>query len=265
MNKTTDHCIINGKLSQYVEEEIEKLFPNHYAYEVIRILNTQPLLFLQHYQRFENTCQKAGYGMLPKREVLEQEILDLIKIDQLDNTNIKIVVTGELRVVFSIPAVYPTQQEYREGVLCRLLFEERKNPKLKIYQAELRQKADAKKAEKHVFESLLVNKQGFITEGSKSNIFFIKGRDLYTAPDDMVLSGVTRQKVIEICADLSLKIHTQPVHYKDIDTYEAAFICGTSPGVLAVNAIEDIALQASHPLIRQIHQLYSLSCTNGYQ
>lgn len=135
------------------------------------------------------------------------------------------------------------------GVNCNFLHEERENPELKIFQAELRKKVDKKKQEAGVFESILVNEQGFITEGSKSNIFFIKDDELYTAPDYLVLSGITRQKIIEICKSFSIKVNFEAVHFQNMNTYDAAFICGTSPGVLPIKAVEDTSFQTDHPVL----------------
>ena len=45
-----------------------------------------------------------------------------------------------------------------------------------------------------LYEVLLVDRNGRITEGSRSNVFFVKGNKFYTGPSAMVLVGITRKK-----------------------------------------------------------------------
>ena len=115
---------------------------------------------------------------------------------------------------------------------------------------------DKKKQEEGVFESILVNKQGFITEGSKSNIFFIKDDELYTAPDSLVLSGITRQKIIAICKSFSINIIFEAVNFQNIKSFDAAFLCGTSPEVLPIRAIGFVGFQTKHSVLLKIQNAY---------
>ena len=55
-----------------------------------------------------------------------------------------------------------------------------------------------KESDKMLYEVLLVNRDGVITEGSRSNVFFIKSGEVYTPPTDAVLPGVTRTMIIRI-------------------------------------------------------------------
>jgi len=64
--------------------------------------------------------------------------------------------------------------------------------------------------------------------------------------------------VIEICEKLSLIINFKEVHFQNIKAFEAAFICGTSPGVLAVQSIEGIAFQVDHPMLRKIQNNFNI-------
>ena len=84
---------------------------------------------------------------------------------------------------------------------------------------------------------LLVDRNERITEGSRSNVFFVKGNRFYTAPDSMVLSGVTRKKVMECLADLEFTIVEEAVFTSEISTFDAVFLTGTSPKVLPVRSI----------------------------
>lgn len=250
-----DLIILNGELKGKIEDEINLLFQNKYAYEVIRLINSKPIFLELHFQRLEKTCQALGFPLM-NLSLLEQEIDVLIQENQLQNTNIKIVIQNDKRVVMAIESHYPSAEQYQNGVKCLFLFEERESPEIKVFQAQLRQKSNEQIKSEEIYESVLVNHQGLITEGSRSNLFFIKNDTLHTAPDHLVLGGITRLKILEICKELSVKLVFEAIHYQDLSKFQAAFICGTSPGVLPIQSIDNFHFNVKNPLLTQLHETY---------
>lgn len=167
LKKHNNFWIIDGKCKPFPKEGVEQLYSDHYAYEVVRLINGNPLFLEFHFNRLLNTCAGSCGDIPPNLQLLKNEIVVLVKKEQLSNINLKVIVSNERRAVFAIPSVYPTEEQYSHGVKCNFLHEERENPELKIFQAELRNKVDKQKQEAGVFESILVNKQAYITEGSK--------------------------------------------------------------------------------------------------
>jgi len=262
MKTLNKYWIFNGDYQAMPQSGAEKLFKDGYAYEVIRIINGKPIFLEDHFKRLRNTCAKSNNETLPDFELLKKEIVQLVEKEQLQNINVKIVITEGQRTVYAIESKYPTDREYEEGVNCELLFRERKNPELKIFQAKLRKEADRIKQQSPIFESVLVNQKGEITEGSKSNIFFIKGHRMYTAPNDLVLSGVTRQKIIEIAISQGIEMVYKAVNYKELEDFEAAFISGTSPGVLSIRQIQSQSFEVNNSILKVIQQAYFGLITN---
>ena len=249
--------IYNGTYQLLSEEDIVKIFGDDYAYEVIRLINRKPLFLEDHFKRLLNTCAKAGIDITVDIGMLNEEMTLLIEREKLQNTNVKIIVKQGRRAIFAIPSIYPSAKEHERGIDCELLFEERENPELKIFQAELRRKADKIKQQKKNYESLLVGQNGDITEGSKSNFFLIKDDVLYTAPSTKVLAGITRQMIIEIARKNNIHLVYESVNNKDLNKYDAAFICGTSPGVLAVREIGKMNFRVDHPVLMKIQRAYA--------
>lgn len=255
--------IINAKLQKESSEELAMLFTNDYAYEVIRLIDSKAIFLDLHFQRLEKTCKGLNYP-LPDFDILKAEIDMLVAENSLKSINIKIIIQNENRAVFALESHYPCEEDYLRGVHCDLLFEERENPELKSFQAELRKKANEQIVSHKIFESVLVNREGLITEGSRSNLFFIKNKVLYTAPDVLVLGGITRLKVMEICKTLHLPLKLEAIPVATLKEYEAAFICGTSPGVLAIQTIKDYQFQADHSILKMIHEKYHRNYLNSY-
>jgi len=134
----------------------------------------------------------------------------------------------------------------------------RNDPNIKQYHKDLVEKSNELIKETGAYEVLLINNKGFVTEGNKSNIFFVKNNEIYTAPDNMVLEGITRKKIIQIAKDLNIKIRFDAVQYNNINTFDSAFLTGTSPKVLKICCIDNINFRTENEIIEKISYEYDL-------
>jgi len=142
-------------------------------------------------------------------------------------------------LIYFIKSKYPEKKVYEKGIHTILFHSERENPNAKIINATLRNKVNDKIKKESAFEALLVNENNFITEGSRSNIFFVKKDKVYTAPAGEVLIGVTRSKVVQICKELNIEVVEEHVSVEELDNMDGAFMTGTSVSVLPITTIDD--------------------------
>lgn len=236
---------------------------NHQVvYEVFRVDQTYSVFLEDHLNRLFKSIttiyKKSSIGA----NDLKRLLIDYIQKSRVEFGNVKIefIFTSDVESelyfrAYFIPTSYPDSKMYREGVVCNVLNAERKSPSVKMANPELRQLSDSIIKKEKVYETILVNKDGFITECSRSNLFLIKTGVIYTAPDYMVLSGIIRQKVLKIIKDHQLPVIMEAVNINDLPLYEACFITGTSPRVLPVRQIGDIRFNVSNTLIYNIHNL----------
>jgi D-alanine transaminase len=78
-------------------------------------------------------------------------------------------------------------------------------------------------------------RNGYITEGSHSNIFFVIDGTLFTHPEsNNILSGVTRKNILRIAQEAGIKIREEAVQENRIRFIKEAFICNTSSEVTPV-------------------------------
>lgn len=77
-----------------------------------------------------------------------------------------------------------------------------------------------------------------------------------TAPDDKILSGITRKYIIEICRDINIRIDYRCVPADSLKNYDAVFMTGTSPMVLQFCCINDVNFKVPVPLIEKLRTLY---------
>jgi D-alanine transaminase len=78
-------------------------------------------------------------------------------------------------------------------------------------------------------------RNGFITEGSHSNIFFVIEGTLFTHPEsNHVLSGITRKNILRIANEAGIKVREEAVQENRIRFVKEAFITNTSAEVTPV-------------------------------
>ena len=230
------------------------------VYEVFRLIDGQPQFLAEHFTRLENSLGSIGMAVPFTMEELEKSISALVTEGRIQNHNLKLDVdiSGH-GMLYMSPTHYPDAEKYAKGVNTELFHRERKNPHIKMMDLELRDATDTVIREHNLFEVILVDREGYITEGSRSNVFFIKNGEVYTSPLHQVLPGVTRGKIIEIIQSKGIPIHEEPIPASEVGSFDAAFISGTSPKVLPIATIGDLAYDVNEPLLRSIMEWYDAS------
>lgn len=232
------------------------------VYEVIRLMGRVPLFLEDHLERWRRSAELMGEKMAFAPGRLLISIHQLVNVNEVADGNIKLIYNwkkdetkGDCYAWF-IPHRYPTDEENLQGIGVGLLHAERENPTAKVDHTRVRNQADAMIHAKGVYEVLLVDRNGYITEGSRSNCFMIRKGELLTPPSQAVLSGITRQKVLALCEELGFAVKEELVHEDDLDSVEALFLTGTSPGVLPIARIDQRSFQIEHPIIHSIREVY---------
>lgn len=232
-----DFFVYNGQVKPC--NEFTKIYPNSakLLYEVIRIIEKKPLFIQEHLKRLKNSIELSSKDINFNQNNLMNSIKSLIEENKIVNGNIKIIIDENNTLVYSVKHSYPSDEMYQNGVKTIFYFGERENPNAKVINNSFREKVNEKIKEAEAYEAVLVDHDGNITEGSKSNIFMIKEKTVYTAPINNVLPGITREKIILACKELSLEVKEEKINYMEISKFHGLFISGTSPKVLPINEI----------------------------
>lgn len=208
-------------------------------YEVIRIIDSVPLFLEDHLKRLNNSFDITNNKIWLSYNEIKVKLLKLIKINKVSFGNVKLVFNIEDNgekcfLAYFIKHKYPTYENYINGINVILYHGERNNPNVKIVNENFREKVNKQIKKCNAYEAILVDRNGNITEGSRSNIFMVKGDNIITPPLEDVLPGVTRGIIINICKQNGLNIEEKKIHYKKLNNMDAVFISGTSPKVLPV-------------------------------
>jgi branched-chain amino acid aminotransferase len=231
------------------------------VYEVIRVIDGIPLFLEDHFDRLLRSIQIQGLTFQMAFPDFKQNIAELVILNQKMAGNIKFVYSvaeGNIHWAFSfIPHSYPTPEEYQSGVVTDLFFAERQNPNAKVIQTGIRDEANQMISDRKLYEVLLVDSDGLITEGSRSNVFFVKNDIFYTAPASMILEGITWKKVLVCLNELGFSIAEEAVHVDEISQFEAAFMTGTSPKILPIRLIGSHVFDVRNNAVIKLMECYN--------
>jgi len=252
--------ILNGNLQPVEMFDNSLVYEGDSIYEVLRMGRGNPIFFADHMERLVTSVKLQKKKILADIPTLRKSIISLTRSDKKKESNLKIVFNYNNRatnyLVYCIEPIYPSEVQYRTGVKGILFFAERKDPASKVINHKLRSSIYHKLILEGAYEAILVNESNLITEGSRSNIFFLKGNMLVTAPDNVILNGITRKKILEICTENEIIVKFTSVSVQQIPDYEAVFMTGTSPMVLPFNCIDNYSLNVDLPLIKELRILY---------
>ncbi len=184
-------------------------------------------------------------------------IFDFIHDSKEQNFNIRIEIDVEtLDYSFAkFKGDYPTKSMYQQGVSLSTYNHLREHPNVKLAQKELKDKLNTYKRKNKVYEVLYINDDK-VYECSSSNIFFIRGKKVYTSKNKDVLVGITRSKVIDVCKSLGYEVVETDLFLCDINKMNASFITGTSKNVLPVKKINLKNYNVQNKMLRKIMKAF---------
>lgn len=253
--------IING-----ISADVSDYHPDMSAdiyYEIVRIIGRKFLFLDDHLERLRSSIRNSQL-IFPGEPVILESLKALLYENQFTEGNIRICLQKNRGnkpdlLCFFTPWIYPDEQTYLSGVQLVIYSHERPNPGIKKWDNKFRTDVRQTIHDFGVYEALLLNREGQITEGSRSNVFFIDASNkLITPPENSVLPGITRKYVIQICNEQGLETEERVIPREELKKLSACFISGTSPKVLPVYQIDKHQFNADHPILKIIMEQFNL-------
>jgi branched-chain amino acid aminotransferase len=259
--------IKNGEVASSENFSDEEIKAGKSIYEVIRIIDGVPLFLEKHIDRFKNSAKLIGQKMLLNNEEIKEGIGKLITVENVLNGNIKLVFNYMENMnnyyIYFLKHSYPSADMYEKGVATILYNGERTNPNAKVINAGFKDKVEKAIRESNAFEAILVDREGYITEGSKSNIFMVDCGKVITSPVEAVLPGITREIIIELIKTAGIPFAEERYHFENIGELEGLFISGTSPKVLPITTVDKYLFNSQdNRIIIKIKELFDKQIEN---
>lgn len=238
---------------QFIPEEEAKIsvynkaaFFDFGVYESIKVLKGQAFLPEQHVARLFNSAKQIDLDLgYTAKEVLNW-IQGLIKNNQHENAYLRLLAYGQTEndqqvelFIFPLGLTFYPRKLFKTGVKVITYQGERLLPQVKsmnLLVGFLALRA-AKKA--NALEALLVDCQGRITEGTRSNFFAVKNGIIIAPPKERVLAGVTLELLQKLIKQAGLNYREEDISLAQLGSYAEVFITSTGMGVMPVNQVDE--------------------------
>ena len=87
-------------------------------------------------------------------------------------------------------------------------------------------------------EALFLDHNGYVAEATVDNVFIVVDRTLMTPPTATNLRGITRETVIDLATELSIRVEERPFTLFDLWTAREAFMCGTMAEIVPIASVD---------------------------
>jgi branched-chain amino acid aminotransferase len=96
-------------------------------------------------------------------------------------------------------------------------------------------------------EALLLDTEGYVSEGSGENVFIVRGGVLKTTPLTSILEGITRNSIIKIAEDAGIKTVEERFTRDELYIADEAFFTGTAAEVTPIRESDGRAVGEGKP------------------
>ncbi len=91
-------------------------------------------------------------------------------------------------------------------------------------------------------EALLLDTDGYVSEGSGENVFIVRNGILFTPDLASCLDGITRDAIITIAKDLGIEVREKRITRDEMYCADEAFFTGTAAEVTPIRELDDRAI-----------------------
>ncbi len=88
-------------------------------------------------------------------------------------------------------------------------------------------------------EALLLDTEGYVSEGAGENVFIVKNGVVYTPDLASCLDGITRDSVITMARDLGIEVREKRITRDEIYCADEAFFTGTAAEITPIRELDD--------------------------
>jgi len=276
-------AVINGKFmplaSAKVSVEDRGFLFGDGIYELIRSHKGQLFRIDEHLQRMERSAQAIQLDLRHSRKEWKGLITKAMERSRIRDSKIYVEVTRGAAprshafpqgvastTVITVRPFEPIPERFRYRGVRVITTPDLRWGRCDIKSLNLLPNILAKQQalESGAFEAIFLRSgQGseatssYVTEGTSSNVFAVFGDVVVTSPQGpTILSGVTRDMVLELARSRGLKAEERAITSTDLFQADEVFLTGTTMEVLPINRVDQTAIGKGKPYrtTQQLHR-----------
>ncbi|QIB27411.1 aminotransferase class IV [Caloranaerobacter azorensis] len=223
------------------------------VFETIKIYKGIPILLKEHLDRMYNSVKELNIEINIPYEELEKKVYEYVK--NYDYKALRITVFDE-GYNFMIRDIPYKDEDYNRGY--KLNIAPIRRGKSFIYRHKTANYFEniylKRLALRESFdESLIVNTDEKILEGTMTNIFFIRGNKVFTPELSLnILPGIMRKEVIKTAKNIGIEVNECIIDIGDLSKFDFAFITNSLMDVLRVREIGDITYDEDNEIFYKL-------------
>jgi branched-chain amino acid aminotransferase len=107
-------------------------------------------------------------------------------------------------------------------------------------------------------EALLLDTEGYVSEGSGENIFIVRDGVLATPDLTSALDGITRATIMQLAGELGIKVVEKRITRDEVYVADEAFFTGTAAEVTPIRQLDGrpIGIGKRGPITEKLQKLY---------
>jgi branched-subunit amino acid aminotransferase/4-amino-4-deoxychorismate lyase len=211
------------------------------VYETVRVTRHIPYFLNEHLDRLIESCRIIELPLPYTKSQLTTWVMSLIEKIEEQTFNLKLLLIGSDFFILASSPLFPDRKWVKEGISTITVDYERRWVHAKTLNMLGSFLAYKKAKEQNCYDALLVNKSGEITEGTRTNVYFVKDSTVYSPPSNDILLGVMRMVLLKVLQEAKIEYKEQSIPLSSIGDYEGAFLTSTSTKILPIRQINNFA------------------------
>lgn len=253
---------LNGKFIHARDAKVSVFDPGFLygdgIFETLRTYQGKLWQIDEHLQRLYESAKMRGWKLSWTPQELREAIEKTVRRNGFPQSRVRIMITagGKYPTLFIwvAPLDRLAPSAFERGVSAITFPLERPFPQMKTTSMQPLLIARAEMFKKRAFEALLINRNGYITEGTWTNIFMVKKKVLIT-PRIGVLLGTTRNIVLKIARPL-FRIRKRDITRRELLHADECFLTNSIKGIVPVTKVdgEKIGTGRPGPVMRHLRE-----------
>ena len=262
---------INGKLYPKDEAKISVfdhgLLYGDGVFEGIRCYNGNIFKLSEHIDRLYDSAKAISMEIQLTRDELKDAVINTLKANNLKDSYIRLIVTRgvgklglnpflceESQVIIITDFIQLYSKELYEKGLDAIIVptirnhSDALNPNVKSlnYLNNILAKIECINA--GATEGIMLNKDGYVAEGTGDNIFIVKDNGIITPPTTAgILIGITRNVVIELANEAGTTVKEEQLTRDDLYNADECFLTGTAAEIIPVVNLDGRKIASGRP------------------
>jgi branched-subunit amino acid aminotransferase/4-amino-4-deoxychorismate lyase len=244
---TGKFCSLNGKLIPAAEtavrvDDIDFTY-GYGVYETLKVRKKILYFPALHAQRLLYSASLIGLAHTFEARQIEAWIRSLVKTNAAADANVKMLFVGgesaeKARLyIMTLNPLFPDRKLYRDGAKAIVCTGERAYPRAKTLNMLVSTLAFRQAQAAGAYDAILRNSQGLLTEGTRTNLFYTDGREVFTPPADTVLEGVTKLTLAQALDREEIRLSECSLPENELGRWAGYFLTSTSTRIMPLTRI----------------------------